>query len=84
MKFLVTVTQVVEVDLRATRFTAKFMREFRGSVYPFWRIEDHAKHLGQLKARGLDRDYIEGYGSCASMGIKLRMVSQDDDVRRAP
>jgi len=82
-KYLVKVTQIVEVELDETLFTEEFMEEFRESFCPFYDIEEHACHLGQAYARGLI-DYfdafIEGYGPQSEMGISFREVGFDKEI----
>ena len=74
--FTITVTQKVDVELDETKFDDNFMQEFRASFYQFYDIEDHAKHIAQLEARGitsleiLRSEFIEGYGPANEMGIK--------------
>lgn len=81
MKKLVEVTRVIEVEVDETKFTPQFMEEFRDSFYPFMSIDDHLKHLAQLEARGLlDSRFIEGYGAAKDMGIKTRVVDQEEEI----
>lgn len=80
MKLQVEVTQLVEVELDEAKFTETFMKQFRAAFYPFYEIEDHAKHIAQLQARGLIdielfHEFIEGYGPSKDMG--LRAVVKD-------
>lgn len=79
MKFYITVSIDVEVEIEEAKFTPEFMEEFRRDFYPFELIEDHAKHLAQLRARGLvdDHSFIEGYGRPENMGIKTTEISVD-------
>lgn len=79
----VVVTQEVEVTVDEHMFTNTFMREFRESMYPFDTIERHMEHLAQLHARGVydDEDFIEGYGRAKDMGIKFKMVGQDQEIQ---
>jgi len=74
-KFMIEVTQMIEVTLDESKFDETFMAEFRESFFPFDTLEEHAKHIGQLQARGIiDASYgdhfIEGYGPASEMGIK--------------
>jgi len=86
MKFLITVTQEVEVTLDETKFDEQALEDFRKSFYNFEDIEDHAKHLGQLLARGLISPFefdpfVEGYGPLSSMGISLKHISTEEEAR---
>lgn len=81
----VMVTQRIEVTLDKAKFDEAFMAEFRGSMYPFTTINEHAAHLAQLHARGLydltwESTFVEGYGNAVDMGISARQVSQDEEV----
>lgn len=82
MKKNVLVTQQVSVEVDEARFTPEFMAEFRASMYPFTRIEDHIEHLAQLYARGIydDDSFIEGYGPAKEMGIKFKSVEQYEEI----
>jgi hypothetical protein len=80
-KFLVLVTQVVEVKINPAKFDKKFMREFREMMYPFHTHADHAMHLGQLAARGMmNGTSVEGYGEFSDMGIEVRIKNQDQEI----
>lgn len=83
-KFKVQVTQVIEVELDETKFDEQFGKEFRESFYPFYDLEDHAQHLGQLYARGLvdgfGDDFIEGYGPSSEMGISFKEIEQYEEI----
>lgn len=70
-KIDVEVSQTVTVILLKSAFSETFMAEFRDGFYPFFELRDHAKHIGQLIARGVvdeitphsGRDqFVEGYG----------------------
>lgn len=83
-KFLVRVTQWVEVELDETKFDEVFMAEFQESFFPYDRLEDHAEHLGQLYARGIagasSDEFIEGYGPVKEMGIRFAERGQEEEV----
>lgn len=81
-RFLIDVTQTVEVELDETKFDADFMQEFRDGFYDFDTIEEHAEHIAQLHARGLFDggsydEFIEGYGPSQDMGIRARVVGTE-------
>lgn len=89
--YQVEVTQLVSVTLDETKFDETFMQEFRDSFYPFMDIEDHAKHIAQLHARGLidiegrnPTDFVEGYGPANEMGLSAEVTETDIDVIRRP
>lgn len=82
--FAISVTQVIRVTLDEARFDETFMEEFRDSFYPFFDLADHAKHIGQLQARGIvdlerpgPRDFVEGYGLASEMGIEATVVETE-------
>lgn len=88
-KFIVEVSQIVEVELDDTKFDEAFMAEFRESFYPFMTLADHAEHIAQLQARGIyDLEivdqFVEGYGSSADMGFKARVTQTDMEILRMP
>lgn len=80
-KFSVNVTQTIEVTLDESKFTEERMEEFRKSFYPFFSIQEHAEHIGQMIVRGVTGghfdhtaggvDFIEGYGEPAAEGISV-------------
>lgn len=73
-KFTVQVTQTVEIEIDETKMDDKFMLDFRQAFYPFYTVEQHVEHLGQLACRGLTdgfSKFIEGYGPPADLGIKI-------------
>lgn len=88
MKYSVTVTMGVEVEVDESKFTEEFMAEFRQYFYPFDSVKDHAEHLAQLTARAIypeigefnPDEFIEGYGPASEMGIKTRIVSVEEEV----
>lgn len=84
--FRVAVTQIVEVKLDASKFDEAFMAEFREGFYPFFTVEDHAGHLAQLQARGVEdlqyhkpqfAPFVEGYGPISAMGISARVIETE-------
>jgi hypothetical protein len=85
-KFIVLVTQEIEVTLDKTKFDEAFMEEFRQNFYSFDTIEEHAEHIAQLQARGVyeldsyNPEFIEGYGPQSEMGIKARSLSTEMDI----
>jgi len=85
MKFEVEVTQTVEVELDETKFTDEFMEEYRECFYNHVTIEDHAKHLAQLEARGMTTgmpdEFIEGYGPVKDFGIVMEVTDQEEMIR---
>lgn len=82
MKRQVQVTQIVEVTINEDKFDEEFMAEFDAHFFPGYDLDDHMKHLGQLFARGIsdDRDFIEGYGPAADMGIRFRKIDGEEEI----
>jgi hypothetical protein len=82
MKFIVAVTQIVEVELDESKFTNDWLADYCEHFYITTRnVEDHAMHIAQLHARGLlDPHFTEGYGRLADMGIKARITEQDEEI----
>lgn len=81
MKKTVRVEQWVEIEVDELKFTDSFMAEFRHYLYPFSTIEDHIKHLAQLKARGMLSDsFVEGYGPPSGFGLQAEIVGQEEDI----
>ena len=83
----VTVVHTIDIEIDESKFTEEFMEEFRGYFYPFFDLEYHIEHIGQLQARGVidlefnPKEFIEGYGPANEMGIKLiRTAVEVDDV----
>lgn len=73
-------TQEIDVEIPVTvtvdesKFTSKFMAEFREYFYPFETVEDHMRHLAFLAATGRLGDlpgFIEGYGPSQDFGIEV-------------
>lgn len=86
-EYLVRVTQLVRVKLDESKFDGEFLREFRESFYPFDSVEDHARHLGQLVARGIyeaspysAKEFIEGYGPIGEFGISASVDDVDTEI----
>lgn len=82
MKRQVIVTQVVEVEIDETKFTPDFMAEFDRTIFAA-DLDRHFEHLAQLHARGIFDEFtgfIEGYGPPAEMGIKAKVVSQEEEI----
>ena len=83
MKRLVEVRQLVEVELDETKFDDEFMVEFRSAFYPFVSVDDHAKHLAGLHARGTAGNvtpFIEGYGDPKELGIWFSLKEVESEI----
>lgn len=86
---VVEVFFTVEVTVDEDKFTPEFMQEFRDQMYDFNTLDDHLKHLAQLKVRGIDnldhrfpREFVEGYGEIGDFGISARIVNQEEEISR--
>lgn len=57
-------TKRIKVLVTEEFFSEEFMEEFREYMYPFTTVEEHIKHLSQLKARDMIEPdgFVEGYG----------------------
>jgi hypothetical protein len=83
----VEVTQIVEVTIDETKLTPEWMASFRDIFYNYHSVNDHLGHLAQLEARGLtyqphvNNSFIEGYGNANDLGIKIRVVEAEVEVR---
>lgn len=75
MKFFVDVTQRVEVTVDETKFTPEFLADFQRMISPRIKtVDDHARHLGELCARGVITTVyteVDVYGFLHAMGVKL-------------
>lgn len=82
MKQLVSVQQIIEVEIDESKFTSEFLQEFQENFYPFACVEEHMTHLAQLFAREIADNYsfIEGYGQAEDMGIKFKVEDCNVDV----
>lgn len=84
--FVVEVTSEVQVTLDESRFDAEFMKGFREAFYQFNSIEQHARHLAQMQARGLldepqlTNKFIEGYGPANDMGIEIVTIDCETQI----
>lgn len=78
-RYAVTFTQSITVTVDKSKFTEKWMADFRAHMYHFHSIEEHVQHLGQLHARGLadNGSFIEGYGKATDMGIHFTIKDTD-------
>lgn len=87
-KFKCEVTQItdVEVEINDEQIDEQFMSEFREYMYPFVTIDDHARHLAQLKARELigSDGFVEGYGPLKDLNMSVKIVGHSVDVDSAP
>lgn len=82
-KFIVEVTNCVEITLDETKFDAEFFRQFNESIHDFGNdLTEHARHLAVLYVRGVaDNDeFIEGYGPAKDMGLKFHTIDEWDDL----
>jgi len=82
---------VVEFD--ETVINDEWMEEFRGFMYDFYTLEEHADHIAQHRARFGTR-FIEGYGTPLENGevppfvkesdvnhaINIKVTSYDSDI----
>jgi hypothetical protein len=62
MKKTVRVEFEVEIEYDERFFSKKFMKAFRGYMYPFKTVNEHLEHLAQLQVRYLADGFVEGYG----------------------
>ncbi|ABM73407.1 hypothetical protein [Vibrio phage VP882] len=81
-EFEVTVTHTVKVTMDESKFTPEFNQAFREYFFDFDDIEDHAKHIAQIEARGMIGfdHFVEGYGDIREMGIKVKVTDQDEEI----
>lgn len=80
---VVEVTQTIQVTVDETKFNEEFMAGFREIITGFTTLDEHIKHLAQLKARGFidwDDTFVEGYGPINKMGIKLEFEDGDESI----
>jgi hypothetical protein len=81
MKKTVEVRFFVDVEVDETKFTEKWMKDFRESFYPLYSIDDHIKHIAQLEAREiLTPVFVEGYGPLKTMGIKAEVIDVEIEL----
>jgi hypothetical protein len=79
--FIVEVRQRFRVTLDETKFTPEFAEEYERYIGFMDGIEDHARHLAQLEARGIDTtQFVEGYGETAAMGIKVEDLYRETET----
>jgi len=81
-KFEVTVTQVVLVELDDAKLNQEFNKAFSGVFFHVDSLEDHAKHLAQMEARGLIGfdHFVEGYGDLRKLNCRVGVCSQEEEV----
>jgi hypothetical protein len=81
MKTEVEVTFTISVEVDETKFTEEWMTEWQKQFYPFFTVKHHIKHIAQLAARGLlEEKFTEGYGPLADMGIRAKILDQDEEI----
>lgn len=73
-KFEIEVTHHVAVEIDDSIIDEKFMSDFREYMYDFEELEDHAKHIAQMEARGLIGfdNFVEGYGDIRQRKISVK------------
>ncbi len=79
----VKVIQIIKVTIDESKFTDKFMAEFRKTMYStFHDLNDHYMHLAQLYARNIcdDNSFIEGYGLAKDMGIEFNIIDMNEEM----
>jgi len=80
---IVEVRTYVEVTVDETKFTEKFMEDFRSYMMPYETLDDHIEHLGYMEVIGgftnFDR-FLEGYGDIDEMGIKTKVVDTEIQI----
>lgn len=76
MKKTVEVVFHVDVEMDEQKFTPAFMAEFSEAISAdIDSIDEHAKHIAQMAARGVLSDkFTEGYGPLTDMGISARVM----------
>lgn len=80
-EFSVDVTLTVLVKLDDEKLNAEFNEEFQKYMWKIDSIEDHAKYLAQLAARGLIeyRNFVEGYGDLKELGCSVEITDQSEE-----
>ena len=76
----VQVTFDVRVSVDESKLNEEFMSEYRQSFYDFFSINDHIKHLAQLKVRGILEPFTEGYGEIKDLGITTEICDQEENI----
>lgn len=82
---------IIEID--ENKIDEKWMKDFRGYMYDFRTLKEHAEHIAQHRAR-FGEDFIEGYGyplvngevpfgakirgEKALDGINIKIIDEDD------
>lgn len=81
-EFEVTVTHTVKVIMDKSKFTPEFNKDFRTYFFNFDGLEDHAKHIAQMEARGMIGfdHFVEGYGDIREMGIEVKVTDQYEEI----
>ncbi len=80
--FTVEVTQTVEVVLDDQHLNDDFNKQFGEYMWDVSGLEDHAKHLAQMEARGLigfDRQ-VEGYGDLRDMNGSVKITDKTEEI----
>jgi hypothetical protein len=82
---------IIEID--ESKLNEEWMEHFRKYFYDFYKLEDHAEHIAQYKARFNSDTFIEGYGTVLvngkrppfgveqslQTGVNIKVISEDDD-----
>lgn len=81
-EFSVEVTQTVLVKLDDEKINDEFNDEFQQGMWTVHSIEDHARHLAQLEARGMIgyNNFAEGYGDIKKdLNCSVEIIDQDEE-----
>ena len=79
-KFKVEVTHYVEVELDDEKLDDEFNKNFSRYFFEVETLEEHAKHLAQMEARGLIGfdNFVEGYGDISALNCKVKITDQEE------
>jgi hypothetical protein len=78
----VEVTQEVRVVIDDEKINNEFNEAFSAMMWDVDCPEDHAKHLAQMKARGMIGmdNFVEGYGKLEDMNIEVSANHCNEEI----
>lgn len=81
-KFMVKVTQTIEVILDDEKLNDEFNDAFSSCMWDVNSLEDHATHLAQLKARGVMglSNNAEMYGDLNDMNCSVKDLDCEEEI----
>lgn len=86
MKKIVEIKHTVEIEVDESKFTEKFMEEYRQYICQLYTVEEHMENLVSYYCYPnfpyeFDKsEFVEGYGKLYDLGVKFVLLNTETDI----